>query len=342
MIPDNIVFELLKNAPVKGIMKLSRLSKQFYNVYTSEYLWKLLCYRDINLQNDYLYDLLYNGTYYNYYKKWYILRRLQIKLGHTGHGILFTSLMDYLDVPPDIETDIPNLIEDICEMPKLKKLRITGKGLTELSVSIGKLSTLTDLNINYNKLNSLPEEIGQLTKLEQLHAYCNNITEIPTQLSKLVNITDISLCYNKIIHFPKELCQLSNLLYIDMSSNKITEIPKEIGMLTSLKQMIVDNNLLTDLPEELYMLPNLEKLHLYDNKITYVSPNIKHLTMLKELDLRGNELTEIPKEIKELSNLYMLRYGNNKIKVIPDELSTSSEFFTVVTLTTHYNRYQRV
>ena len=121
-------------------------------------------------------------------------------------------------------------------------LDLSRKGLDELPASIGQLTQLEELSLQYNQLTSLPESIGQLTQLRIL-----------------------SISNNKLTSLPESIGQLSRLQILYLDENQLTSLPESIGQLTQLIFLYLNNNQLTSLPESLRNLTSLIKLYLHEN-----------------------------------------------------------------------------
>lgn len=65
--------------------------------------------------------------------------------------------------------------------------------LTTLPESIGDLTQLTYIDIQFNNLTTLPESIGNLTSLEYLSLYNNSLTTLPDSFANLVNLKVLDL-----------------------------------------------------------------------------------------------------------------------------------------------------
>ncbi|MFX1258672.1 MAG: leucine-rich repeat domain-containing protein, partial [Promethearchaeota archaeon] len=114
---------------------------------------------------------------------------------------------------------------------------------TTLPESIGNLSSLKELWLQYNKLTTLPESIGDLKSLKKL------------------NLTD-----NKLTTLPESIGNLSSLKELLLWNNQLSTLPESIGNLSSLKELLSWNNQLSTLPESISNLKSLNRINLSGNK----------------------------------------------------------------------------
>jgi internalin A len=74
-----------------------------------------------------------------------------------------------------------------------------------VQTDMAKLINLTDLQLCYNKLVTLPRHIGYNTSLTRIKLAYNNITSIPGELGLLSNLSDLQLTHNQLQTLPAEL-----------------------------------------------------------------------------------------------------------------------------------------
>jgi hypothetical protein len=164
------------------------------------------------------------------------------------------------------------------ENGRVVKLELTEVGLTgAVPAEIGRLTSLTVLDLSNYQLTSLPAEIGQLTSLTELYLNGNRLTSLPAEIGRLTSLT-----------------------VLDLGDNQLTTVPAEIGQLTSLTELHLNGNRLTSVPAEIGQLISLNWLFLYSNRLTRVPAEIGQLTSLTELVLYCNRLTSVPAAIREL------------------------------------------
>jgi hypothetical protein len=146
---------------------------------------------------------------------------------------------------------------------------------------------------------AVPAEIGRLTSLTVLNLGDNELTSLPAEIGQLTSLTELSVG-NQLTSVPAEIWQLTSLTYLNLGDNQLTSVPAEIGQLTSLRELLLDANQLTSLPSEIGQLTSLRELHLHINQLTSLPAEIGQLTSLKVLNLHENQLTSVPAAIREL------------------------------------------
>ena len=100
-----------------------------------------------------------------------------------------------------------------------------GKGLKKITFKNVDNARIVKLNLNSNKLTSLPAEIGRLTGLTHLGLSRNQLTSLPVEIGNMTGLEVLYLC-----------------------NNQLTSLPVEIGMLTGLRQLLLSGNPLTTPP----------------------------------------------------------------------------------------------
>ncbi len=104
---------------------------------------------------------------------------------------------------------------------------------------------LLSLNLQDNKLKSLPHEIGDFTSLVRLDLTSNNLAVLPESIGKLTNLKVLLLKYNQLISLPHSIGNLTELTDLELRGttndyNKITEYPEEMSNLTNLQTLNIN------------------------------------------------------------------------------------------------------
>ena len=183
-----------------------------------------------------------------------------------------------------------------------------------------KLTALTDLNVNENKLTNL--DVSENTALRELRVQINGLTNL--DVSKNTALTYLDVYYNQLTNLDvskntalKTLVARDNqlinldvskntaLTYLNVDGNKLTNL--DVSKNTALTYLNVYYNQLTNL--DVSKNTALTYLDAYGNKLTNldVSKNI----VLKELDVGHNQLTNI--DVSKNTALTQLYVGDNQL-----------------------------
>ena len=97
--------------------------------------------------------------------------------------------------------------------------------LTYLPESIGDLSELGFLYLEWNSLTSLPTSFSQLTSLVSLTINNNWLTSLPSDFGNLNQLFFLDLGYNQLASVPESICQLGSLQYLYLFNNQLESVP---------------------------------------------------------------------------------------------------------------------
>ena len=97
--------------------------------------------------------------------------------------------------------------------------------LTYLPESIGDLSELGFLYLEWNSLTSLPTSFSQLTSLVSLTINNNWLTSLPSDFGNLNQLFFLDLGYNQLASVPESICQLESLQYLYLFNNQLESVP---------------------------------------------------------------------------------------------------------------------
>ena len=190
----------------------------------------------------------------------------------------------------------------------LDNLGLTSKDLAQLIPIINQeLPNLTDLSLDNNIIESLPDSIGSLSNLYYLYLSNNNITIVPDSIENLSNLRYLYLNNNNITTLPDTIGNLSNLKWLDLDNNNITIVPDSIGNLSNLNQLNLNNNNLESLHDSIGNHDNLIVLFLNNNNFTIVPEAIANLPYLRNMVLSENPLS--------LESLLTISAINNSQKI---------------------------
>jgi len=204
-----------------------------------------------------------------------------------------------------------SISENIGNLKSLEVIDIQDDRINSLPKSIGNFENLRKLSIYYSNLESLPEEFGNLKNLEELYINRNYLTSLPESFGNLVNLRIFEGYNNNLENLPTSIGNLSKLEHLDLEDNNIAELPNSIGNL-NITTFYFSGNELESIPEEIGNMKNLVELDLSFNKITNIPSFLGNLEKLEELDLYSNEIDDfLPESLNNLTNLRKVNFGGN-------------------------------
>lgn len=167
-----------------------------------------------------------------------------------------------------------NLLEDIPEdvfvnLKLLKILNINHNKLTSLPKSLEKLNKLYHLGVMNNKLKKVPRLPLYIKYLNLSH---NELQEIPSSLNKpMINLTTLVLSYNHIKKIPSWFFNLTSLvnLYLEFNEKLIIDIDHEFKKILNLKNLQEfsienGNTYVSDCNLQLLLMNHVNYNNLYD------------------------------------------------------------------------------
>jgi Leucine-rich repeat (LRR) protein len=191
-------------------------------------------------------------------------------------------------------------------------------------------NNVTGIELTARKLlGPIPASIGNLTQLETLRLEYNDIDSIPPEIGSLVNLQTLNLFANDIPSLPPEIGDLSGLQWLSLAANPMTSLPDEIGNLVSLDTLYIGNIGLTSLPNTIGNLVSLTLLDIWGPSLTTIPQTIGNLASLQTLQIYSTPITSLPTEIGGLSNLTTLNVGSNQLSALPAEIGGLANLATL-------------
>ncbi|CAH8344458.1 unnamed protein product [Eruca vesicaria subsp. sativa] len=216
-----------------------------------------------------------------------------------------------LNLQNKLSTQVEWLPDSIGKLSTLTSLDMSENHIVVLPNTIGGLSSLTNLDLRSNRISNLPESIGELINLVYLNLSGNQLSSLPSSFSKLLQLEELNLSCNDLPVLPESIGSLVSLKKLDVETNYIEEIPYSIGGCSSLKELRADYNKLKALPEAIGKITTLEILSVRYNNIRQLPTTMSSLASLKELDVSFNELEAVPESLCFATTLVKLNVGNN-------------------------------
>lgn len=242
----------------------------------------------------------------------------------------FTSISESLSV---LDLSFNRLTQIQFMSSSLRELKLSGNDITSLPSNV-HFSSLTFLDISYNKLSNINNIKSFSPHLERLSAEFNFIDVFP---SFPQTIRTIALEYNRLTKIPP-LNSYQSLECLTLNNNcieTIQQLPQSLTTLSLEYNRIESTSSisLTSLPSLSISNNNLQNIpHFTNSLITVFSGsynkihdiNIKEFSQtITQLDLSGNEIEKLPNQLFLLPELKNLCLFSNKISEIPIEISVS-------------------
>ncbi|MGE5500272.1 MAG: T9SS type A sorting domain-containing protein [Syntrophothermus sp.] len=208
----------------------------------------------------------------------------------------------------------------IGNLTALRILDLNFNYISYVSPEINRLVMLKVLKLRSNQLAALPDNLSALASLEELDIFSNYIITIPESLGSLPKLKILNAGLNDLTDLPVSFKNLSGLRELNLSGNKFQKFPLVISSLRNLAVLILDNNFLGSIPAEVENLDSLMVLNLKEDNLSSVPAEIGSLKNLRELDLQQNQIDSIPSAIGRLLQLHILDVRYNHLKKFPDEI----------------------
>ena len=225
------------------------------------------------------------------------LRRLDLDLNFGINGA----------IPPEIGD-----LESI-EWLKLSSTSLSGP----VPAAIGRLSTLTGLEVHFTQLTSIPPEIGDLTELVVLNGYQSKFEgPLPAEIGDLKKVTQLWLNGNRFSGtIPPEIGDMTSLERLHLHENTFTgPIPPALGRAANLTALrLSDNRLAGELPADLARATELRWLALDGNRLSGPLPAVLGgMVNLEILEVQANDFSgPIPPAFGDMQQLRQLSASNN-------------------------------
>jgi len=218
-----------------------------------------------------------------------------------------------------------------CSSGHVMRLDFDGNKLSgAIPSDIGRLITLTHLDLSRNQLSSIPAEIGNLQSLTWLSLWDNRLNSLPVEIGNFKNLTKLNLRKNQLNNLPITIGLINNLTALDLRENQLSSLPTTVGTLHNLAWLSISSNQLSNLPVEIGNLNNLTSLNLSNNQLNLLPPIIGDLKNLASFDISTNQLSSLPTEIGNLNNLISLELSNNQLSSLPTTIGGLNNLMNLI------------
>ncbi|XP_071038464.1 leucine-rich repeat-containing protein 40 isoform X2 [Parasteatoda tepidariorum] len=147
-----------------------------------------------------------------------------------------------IDLSKNCISEIPEYFSVI--LPKAVEVNLGYNKLNSIPPFFGCGEHLQYLDFRNNQLSSLPAEIANLSHLREMNVSCNRLTALPSCLYGLKHLEIILASDNQIEFIDVSgLSSCSALAVLDLHNNSIKTVPPELGNLKQLRSLLLDGNL---------------------------------------------------------------------------------------------------
>lgn len=129
-----------------------------------------------------------------------------------------------------ISMTLPRLCEglkEILKLPRLKNLKLIGAEIENFEIPLdSELSPLQSLTVKDCSLKELPQAVGKLSLLTEMNLDSNELTDLPEGFKNLRHLKRLNLDRNKLNLFPPILSELKSLKHLSLDGNPFSDEEK--------------------------------------------------------------------------------------------------------------------
>ncbi|MCJ1484060.1 hypothetical protein MMC06_004228 [Schaereria dolodes] len=234
--------------------------------------------------------------------------------------------IEFLDLHGNILTSLPvglRCLQDLTSL-NLSKNRVSNDSLS----LIGEIRSLKELRLAENVLSGpLPEDLCNLSHLQILDLQANKITSLPKAFGQLFDLRKIDISANKLTSLPPACLTMASLVELNASRNTLGPVlvPSSIGRLAKLQMLDVSSNILRALVEGGNLeLPSIETVNISKNRFTEL-PNVSSWTHTSTLIANENQLSSLPDTFYDLKNLKTVDLSGNSMSKVDERFGSMNK-----------------
>jgi len=153
-----------------------------------------------------------------------------------------------------------------------KTLDLSLKMMSSVPAKVLDATKLEILNLCSNKLEEFPQ-LGKLKSLKDLNLSWNKISEIPTSISGLISLQKLDMSFNTLSRMSPFISFCKHLRFLNLNDNCLTELPSSLGDCEKLSKINLEFNQITRLPKTITKL-KFTSLRLTGNPLEWPPPTI--------------------------------------------------------------------
>ncbi|CAI6340375.1 unnamed protein product [Periconia digitata] len=225
-----------------------------------------------------------------------------------------------LDLHGNVLQELPMGLRQLTQLSKLNLSR--NKLTLDALNTVCQISSLRELKLAENEFNgSLPSCIGDLAQLEALELQANKLTSLPPEIRALVHLRTLNISGNKITSLPMELFEHVPIIELIASNNAFTGAFFEIDSMPQLQNLQLANNSITGICQSTTVtLPDLKYLDLSGNRLSAL-PDVSSWTSLVTLLIGENNVATLPDSLFSLQMLRNIDLTANNISRLDERIA---------------------
>ncbi|KHO01592.1 Leucine-rich repeat protein [Metarhizium album ARSEF 1941] len=209
-------------------------------------------------------------------------------------------------------------LDIISQMPSLRDLKLSKNQLSgPLNSALMSLSCLEMLDIHGNGISALPPVVENMQRLRILNMNENKLESLPFESLSKLPLTELSVRKNRLsgVLIQEPVDSLPCLQSLDASVNQLTHLTPvdSVISLPVIHAISLSVNRLQCLPD-MSTWTNLLTLSVDENHIANIPDSFTGLQKLRYADFGSNDVRIVPPEIARMQSLSMIRLTGNPLR----------------------------
>ncbi|KAJ4350135.1 uncharacterized protein N0V89_008756 [Didymosphaeria variabile] len=208
-------------------------------------------------------------------------------------------------------------------LPQLSKLNVSRNKLTVETLGVVfQIATLRELKLAANELEgAFPAKVESLTSLETLELQENRLTSLPPEIRALTHLRALNVSDNRLTSLPSEIFTSMPVIDLNASKNSFSGSFFDVGTVPYLQNLCLANNSLTSLyGSDTILLPSIKHLDISTNRLS-IMPNVAAWTSLITLLVGENSLSTLPEGFCSLKQLRNADFTANNINKLDERIA---------------------